>query len=143
MSYHGPGNGSSEAHAITVDKEGNTYITGENAGSGVSKLTQSPYPNIPVYTDMSQTIQIKVGDELAFGFDTFAPGGLSWNENHDDTRLSLEDEQGISLQPNYPSNDNTWFLFKALKAGKTRITFTYSQGSSHVNDQKVFNIEVK
>jgi predicted secreted protein len=141
--YHGPGKGSDEAQAIVVDKEGNIYVTGQSAASGVAKMTQSPYPNVPVYADTSQTIQIKVGDELAFGFDTFTPGGLTWNENHDDTRLSLVDEEGISLQPNYPSNDNTWFLFKALKAGQTQITFTYSGAGGPTNEQKVFKINIE
>ena len=57
--------------------------------------------------------------------------------------VSLLDEEGILIQPNYPSNENTWFLFKTLKTGQTQITFVYSQGGGPATEQKVFNINVE
>lgn len=143
--YPGPGKGFDEAHAIAVDGDGNVYITGQSAGNnGITQMPQPPWPDVSVYNDTAQTIEVKVGEEFAFGFDTFAPGGLGWYEKHDDKMLSLLDKEGILLKPEYPSNENIWFLFKALKAGKTQITFTYSHGEgSPMNDQKVFNIDIQ
>jgi predicted secreted protein len=108
-------------------------------------MTQAPWPNIQIYSDTTQTIKVKVGDEFGFGFDTASPLGLSWKEQHDGSMLALLDVEGISIKPQYPSNQNTWFLFKALKPGKTRITFTYSHGGAGapVNDQKTFDIDIE
>jgi hypothetical protein len=144
--YNGPGKGFSTVTGLAVDIEGNVYVTGSSPGlEGISEMTQSPYPNIKVYQNQDQTIYVKIGDEFAFGFDTFTPGGQSWNEKHDDEMLSLLDKEAILRKPEYPSNSNTWFLFKALKAGKTQITFTYSfmGGESPVYDEKMFSIEIK
>ena len=134
--YRGSGNGENTAQALAVDCQGNVYVAGQSAGTGISELTQSPYPNIPVYRD-PQTIQIKIGNEMAFGFDTFTPGGLSWTEKHDETSLALIDQEEIALKPSFPSDSTTWFLFKPLKAGQTQIIFIYGAGRVGENEQRI------
>jgi len=143
--YHGPGTGFDDASAIAIDREGNVYVTGQSAGSnGVKQITQPPWTNVDVYSDTTQTIEVKVGEEFTFGFNTAPPLNLSWDEKHDDKMLSLVDSDEVSLQPNYPSNATTWFLYKALQPGETQITFTYSSGEElPVADQKVFTIDIQ
>ena len=58
--------------------------------------------------------------------------------------LSLADEDEISLQPYYPNDAITWFLYQALQPGETQITFTYSSGEQlPAADQKVFTIDIQ
>jgi len=143
--YHGPGSGFDDASAIAIDGEGNVYVTGQSAGSnGIFQITQPPWTDVNVYSDTTQTIEVKVGEEFTFGFNTAPPLNLSWDEKHDDKMLSLVDSDEVSLQPNYPSNATTWFLYKALQPGETQITFTYSSGEElPVADQKVFTIDIQ
>ena len=143
--YHGPGSGFDDASAIAIDGEGNVYVTGQSAGSnGIFQITQPPWTDVNVYSDTTQTIEVKVGEEFTFGFNTAPPLNLSWDEKHDDKMLSLVDSDEVSLQPNYPSNATTWFLYKALQPGETQVTFTYSSGEQlPVADQKVFVIDIQ
>ena len=143
--YHGPGTGFDDASAIAIDGEGNVYVTGQSAGSnGIFQVTQPPWIDVNVYSDTTQPIEVKVGEEFAFGFNTAPPLNLSWDEKHAETMLSLVDEDEVSLQPYYPSNATTWFLYQALQPGETQIIFTYSSGEElPVADQKVFTVNIK
>jgi len=141
--YHGPGEGFEIANAIAVDGQGNVYVTGESSGTdGIPYLTQSPYPNIIVYNDTGQTIHAKIGDEFAFGFDSQPHLNESWQEKHDSSILSLEDEDGILLQPIYPASESDWFLFKALQVGQTQITFSRFSHNQQI-EQRIFNVIVR
>jgi uncharacterized delta-60 repeat protein len=143
--YSGPRNGFDDANAIAIDGEGNVYVTGQSAGNnGVIQVTQPPWTNVEIYSDTTQTIDVKVGEEFGFGFNAAPPLNMNWDEEHDETLLSLVDEDEISLQPYYPSNATTWFLYQALQPGETQITFTYSSGEQlPVADQKVFTVDIK
>ena len=50
--------------------------------------------------------------------------------------------QIVMDKPLEPVSGNAIFRFKALKKGKTEITFTLEHGST-VSDQKVFTVEIK
>ena len=61
-------------------------MTGQSAGSnGVIQVTQPPWTNVEVFSDTTQTIDVKVGEEFAFGFNAAPPLNLSWDEKHDET----------------------------------------------------------
>ena len=141
--YNGPGSGLDRATSLAVDSEGNVYVTGSSGGTaGIPITIQSPWPDVPVYTDVTQVIKTGTGGEIAFGFETGTRLGLGWDETHDENMVSLVDRELVMNQTGI--SGTTWFLFKALKPGETRITFIYGHGGmERANDVKEFRIEIE
>lgn len=94
-------------------------------------LKPPPWPNVSYYYDASKTITDTVGEEFTIGFNTFARGGAFWKEMHDEKMISLVVERVV---PPGSSPVTTWFLFKALQAGKTQITFKYYRVDGQLSD---------
>jgi predicted secreted protein len=140
--YNGPANSLDRATSLAIDSEGNVHVIGSSSGTaGVPITTQPPWPDVPVYDDANQVIKVKTGGESAFGFETGTRLGLGWDENHDDNLVSLVGRELVMDQTGI--SGTTWFLFKALKPGETRITFVYGHGGGGpVVDTKEFRIEI-
>jgi predicted secreted protein len=103
-----------------------------------------PWPNVKVYTDEQLTINASAGEEFAIVLVANPRLGTSWYETYDENILALVESKFIADTPLTPVAGTKWFLFKALKSGKTEITLTYKHGDSGpVRDQKVFRVDVK
>lgn len=110
-----------------------------------ANLLLPPWVDVSYYYDANQTIDVKVGEEFSIGLDAFVRGGNVWKQTHDEGILTVVDTEVVVPEP-YPlsgGNGTAWFLFKALRAGKTQITFVYYNAGDQFRDQKVFNIEIK
>lgn len=107
-------------------------------------LLPPPWDNVSYYFDANKTIIAKAGEELAIGFDTMSALGGYWQETHDEEMLATVDRELVMREPaGLTRRGTTWFLFKALKAGETQITFKYYEPRGELRDQKVFNIEIE
>jgi len=105
-------------------------------------LLPPPWPNVSYYFDANKTIIAKVGEEFTIGFDTLVRVGGCWQESHDDKTVSCVDRTVVCFPPAF-NPATTWYLFKALKAGETQITFKYYEPAGELRDQKVFYIEIE
>lgn len=111
-------------------------------------LLPPPWLNVSYYFDANKTIKVKIDEEFAIGFDTAERVGLIWEETHDEEMLATMDRELVMYEPaSLTGRGTTWFLFKALKVGTTKINFRYSHGGivppSDIRDQQVFNIEIE
>ncbi len=139
--YNGPGNSLDGATSLATDKEGNVYVTGSSGGTaGIPITTQSPWPDVPIFSDPTQVIQTKTGEEFAIRFDTFTRGGQSWEETHEADFVSRLGTELIMSQSDI--NGTTWFRFKALKPGKTQISFFDKRRVSEAKPV-VFQVDIK
>ena len=106
-------------------------------------LLPPPWENVSYYFDANKTIIAKVGEEFAIGFDTLSALGGYWEETHDEEMLATMDRELVMREPaSLTRRGTTWFLFKALQAGETPITFKYYE-LGQLRDQQVFNIEIE
>ena len=98
----------------------------------------------PAYTDAEKTIITHVDQEFTISLRVTPRLGARWEESHDGNLLTLLESQIVMDKPLEPVFGNAEFRFKALKKGKTEITFTLELGSTGpVRDQKVFTVDIK
>jgi predicted secreted protein len=104
-----------------------------------------PWPNVSRYIDSDQIITVKVDEEFVIGLEAVIASGGQWREQHDKNMISFVEENDFNRQIGAkPTTADIWFLFKAVKQGKTRIVCIYkSRYSDHDSGKKVFNIVIE
>ena len=96
------------------------------------------------HTDAEKTIITHVDQEFTISLRVTTRLGASWEESHDGNLLTLLESQIVMDKPSEPVSGNAEFRFKALKQGKTEITFTLRHGATGpVRVQKVFTVEIR
>lgn len=97
-----------------------------------------PWPDVPTYTEATYQIKAEVGQQFAIAMFETLPG-VPFSKSYDSARLTLVDDRVIAYPPDDLRKYGTeWFLFKAIKAGDTVITFQYP-----VEYTKLFSISIK
>ena len=97
--------------------------------------------------DPMETISTNVGQEFVIALDSNPTTGYNWEEHHDDSLLSLVDDE---YKPDEKAaglvgaGGTQYFQFKALKTGETIIIVTYKRSwEEGYAEQKVFNVDIK
>jgi inhibitor of cysteine peptidase len=105
---------------------------------------------VSAYTESSKSIDVAAGQEFTIALQSNPTTGYDWHPVVDEQYLTL-------VKKDYKQNDHTgkplvgsggtdYFVYKALKAGETNITFTYYRSWEKPvaeNQQQVFNIRIK
>jgi predicted secreted protein len=97
------------------------------------------------YTDPTKTITTGVNQEFVVALDHDPTTTYDWEESHDASMLNLVSKEtkpaeGVQVKP----LETQHFRFKALKAGKTKITFLYKRPWELLPiKQLTFNIDVQ
>lgn len=84
----------------------------------------APWSGVVTYTEQTYQIEAMVGEEFAIGM--FANTPIHFMESNDPSFIKMEDDQMVEYWLKGLNKFGTeWFLFKAIKAGKTNILFQY------------------
>lgn len=94
------------------------------------------------YTDENKTISIDVGEEFAIALYSNPRLGFNWYADYGEKILDLVESQFVAKDKLMPVDGTRYFHFKALKAGKTKITVSYRQASV-VKEKKVFQVDIQ
>jgi inhibitor of cysteine peptidase len=103
-----------------------------------------------VYSDSSQTISVKVGQEFIIALNENPTTGYSWQKEFDASFLELVgDKYEPSAEAKKPgivgAGGTRNFQFKALKTGETKVTLVYKRPweGGDVGETKVFTVSIK
>jgi inhibitor of cysteine peptidase len=103
-----------------------------------------------VYSDPSQIISVKVGQNFIIALDENPTTGYRWQEEFDASFLELVgDKYEPSSEAKKPgivgAGGTRSFEFKASKKGETKVTLVYKQPwkGGGVGETKVFTVSIK
>ena len=85
------------------------------------------------YAEDTYRIEVKTGDEFAIAMFGSTLAGAHFTTSYDDRFISLADNRTADA-----STRTEWFLFKAIRPGKTEIHFSYP-----LEYRKVFSILIR
>lgn len=99
----------------------------------------APWAGVTTYTEQTYQINAEVGQNFAIGkFLTNGVNALATRESHDPKYIEFVDDETIPYDNATLNHYGTkWFLFKAIKAGKTEINF-----NAPLEYFKVFSISI-
>ena len=102
---------------------------------------------VKTYIDPEKTISVGINQEFIIALDSNPTTGYDWEESHDDSLLSLVDDE---YKPDEKAaglvgaGGTQYFRFKAIKTGQTEITLVYRRPwETEILEQKVFNVDIK
>ncbi len=100
----------------------------------------APWMGAATYTEQTYKIDVKVGQKFAIGMhvtnEYIAPSII---ESHDINYMELIGSETVPYDAPVLNNYGTkWFLFKAIKAGKTEVNY-----SAPLEYFKVFSVSIK
>ena len=102
---------------------------------------------VKTYTNSEQTISIGINQEFVIALDSNPSTGYGWEENHDDSMLSLVEKKynpDQKAQGLIGAGGTQYFRFKALKTGETEISLIYKRPwEVESAEQKVFNVDIE
>ncbi len=115
--------------------------------------TPSPIPtntSPKIYTDVTQVIEVKAGDEFIIGLESNPTTGYSWQNTIDGAYVQFIAKDFKPQPPTTPplvgAGGTDYVRFKALKTGETKITLSYYQPWMTPNpvpaEQKVFTVKI-
>ncbi len=91
----------------------------------------SPWSGVATYAEDTYRIEVKTGSEFAIAMLGTVPD-IRFSASYDDRFVSLADNRTAGA-----SRTTEWFLFKAIRSGKTEIYFSYP-----IEYRKVFSITI-
>ncbi len=84
-----------------------------------------PWENVPVYTEQTYEIEVMAGEEFAIGMLASLPP-VTFTERYERDFLELVETSMVHYVPGDDYAKATdWYLFKAVKAGITELSFQY------------------
>ena len=107
-----------------------------------SRVAQAPWLATPTYTDPAQPITVARGDSFAIGLYVVPRLGEHWVAEFDDSTLSNPNQEIVFLDPKTYVDGTAWFMFNALKAGDTKISFQLVTSTNRVRMQTTFDIRI-
>ena len=95
-------------------------------------------PNVATYTEQTYQIDVVVGQEFAIGMFEGMAGNLAQDYSRDTKYTESLGYTTVAYEsPTFNHYGTQWFLYKALKTGKTDIIFT-----APLQYYKVFSINI-
>ena len=127
----------------TITSENVTVPSTETIPGIVPTPAETLWQNVPLYSDASQLITAKTGDEFAVGYIHLHDRLINFTVDYDLTSLTLMDKQWITYNDRTMEYDSvSWYLFKANKSGSTTITVNLFEHLVPTPIPEVFNITI-
>ena len=102
--------------------------------------------SLKTYSDIDDTIEVKVNVEFVIALDSNPTTGYSWKASYEASEFELisdEYRQDETEQMMTGAGGTQYLRFKALKAGNFEITMDYQRPwEDESTQQKVFNVTV-
>lgn len=108
-----------------------------------NEIPPTDWPHVKVYSDNNKAITINTNEEFSIEFIVTGDPFPILKEQFDQNMVELVDKQVLTGE-NTDSPIYGWYLFKALKKGKTQITIEHhGHLTEPLIDEKTFDVVVE
>ncbi len=102
---------------------------------------------VKAYTDPAKIVEVSTKGEFSVTLESNPTTGYLWQASYDENLLKLVDKtyrQNDTRTPLVGVGGTDAFIFQAIKAGSTEITFNYKRPrESEIARQMIFKVTVK